>query len=90
MSELPVLSVIVPCLNEEDNIPKTTSRLIEILNDLVINNEISNIKAGIGDSNDNISQLIGRLDEQDQNIANNAIFFSFYFLNLNRIRPIIY
>ena len=42
MSELPVLSVIVPCLNEEDNIPKTTSRLVEILNDLVINNEISN------------------------------------------------
>lgn len=42
MSELPVLSVIVPCLNEEENIPKTTNRLIEIINDLIINNEISN------------------------------------------------
>ena len=42
MSELPVLSVIVPCLNEEDNIPKTTERLIVILKDLIKNNEISN------------------------------------------------
>ena len=42
MSELPVLSVIVPCLNEEENISKTTTRLIEILNDLVKNHEISN------------------------------------------------
>ena len=42
MSELPVLSVIVPCLNEEENISKTTNRLIEIINDLVKNNEISN------------------------------------------------
>lgn len=41
MSELPVLSVIVPCLNEEGNIPKTTDRLIEVLNDLVKNHEIS-------------------------------------------------
>ena len=42
MSELPVLSVIVPCLNEEENIPKTTNRLMEVINDLVKNDEISN------------------------------------------------
>ena len=41
MSGLPVLSVIVPCLNEEDNISKTTNRLIEIINDLVSCDEIS-------------------------------------------------
>lgn len=41
MSELPILSIIVPCLNEEDSIPSTTSRLLEILEKLVQNNEIN-------------------------------------------------
>lgn len=41
MSELPILSVIVPCLNEEDSIPSTTGRLLEILEKLVQNNEIN-------------------------------------------------
>ncbi len=35
MSDKPVLSVIVPCLNEEDSIPSTTQRLIEILDELI-------------------------------------------------------
>ena len=34
MSELPILSVIVPCLNEEECIPSTTLRLLEILDGL--------------------------------------------------------
>ena len=42
MSELPILSVIVPCLNEEDCIPSTTVRLFEILDELVKENIISN------------------------------------------------
>lgn len=34
MSELPILSIVVPCLNEEDSIPSTTNRLLEILSEL--------------------------------------------------------
>ena len=41
MSELPILSVIVPSYNEEENISITTNRLIEILEQLVQENEIS-------------------------------------------------
>ncbi|MBQ8887385.1 MAG: glycosyltransferase family 2 protein [Candidatus Gastranaerophilales bacterium] len=41
MTKLPVLSVIVPCLNEEANIPIATQRLIEILDELIKNSEIS-------------------------------------------------
>ena len=41
MSEKPILSVIVPCYNEEDCIPSTTKRLVEIINELVVDNIIS-------------------------------------------------
>ena len=41
MTKLPVLSVIVPCFNEEENISVTTKKLIEILDELVQNAEIS-------------------------------------------------
>ena len=41
MSEKPILSVIVPCYNEEDCIPLTTKRLVEIINELVVDNIIS-------------------------------------------------
>ena len=41
MSEKPILSIIVPCLNEEESIPSTTKRLLEILDELVNDNVIS-------------------------------------------------
>lgn len=41
MLEKPVLSIIVPCYNEEDCIPSTTKRLIEILDELISDNVIS-------------------------------------------------
>lgn len=41
MSELPILSVIVPCLNEEDSMPSTINRLFEILDGLVKDNVVS-------------------------------------------------
>ena len=41
MSEKPILSIIVPCLNEEESIPSTTKRLIEILSELISDNVIS-------------------------------------------------
>ena len=41
MSELPVLSVIVPCLNEEECISSTTSRLLEVLSELSTSGVVS-------------------------------------------------
>ncbi|MBQ4077752.1 glycosyltransferase family 2 protein [bacterium] len=41
MSEMPILSVIVPCFNEEECIQSTTKRLLEVLNELVVDNVIS-------------------------------------------------
>lgn len=41
MSEMPILSIIVPSLNEEGNILYTTERLLEIKKELVKNGEIS-------------------------------------------------
>ena len=38
---MPVLSIIVPCFNEEDCIPSTTKRLLEIMNELISENVIS-------------------------------------------------
>ncbi|PWK07003.1 glycosyltransferase family 2 protein [Tumebacillus permanentifrigoris] len=34
-SKLPVLSIVVPCYNEEDVLPETTKRLIEVLEDMI-------------------------------------------------------
>lgn len=33
--ELPVLSIVVPCYNEEEVLPETTKRLIEVLEDMI-------------------------------------------------------
>ena len=41
MSEMPILSVIVPCFNEEECIQSTTKRLLEVLNELVAESVIS-------------------------------------------------
>lgn len=41
MIDMPVLSIIVPCFNEEDCIPSTTKRLLEIMNELISENVIS-------------------------------------------------
>ncbi len=41
MLDMPVLSIIVPCYNEEDCIPSTTKRLIEIMDELISDNVIS-------------------------------------------------
>lgn len=41
MSDKPVISIIVPCLNEEECITSTTKRLIEIMNELCVDNIIS-------------------------------------------------
>ncbi len=41
MSDMPVLSVIIPCLNEEESIPSTTKRLLEVLDELISDRVIS-------------------------------------------------
>lgn len=41
MSEMPILSVIVPCYNEEECIQSTTKRLLEVLDELITEKVIS-------------------------------------------------
>ena len=41
MSNLPILAIVVPSYNEEENILKTTKRLIEVLDELVSSSVIS-------------------------------------------------
>ena len=41
MPELPILAVVVPCYNEQDCIPSTTNRLLEVLMELSNDNVIS-------------------------------------------------
>ncbi|MBQ9246802.1 glycosyltransferase family 2 protein [bacterium] len=38
---VPILAIVIPCYNEEDCIDRTTKRLIEVLNELEKNNDIS-------------------------------------------------
>ena len=70
MSEKPILSIIVPCLNEEESIPSTTKRLIEILSELISDNVISE-KSFIfyvdDGSNDKTWDVISQVSVKNQN-----------------------
>lgn len=70
MSEKPILSIIVPCLNEEESIPSTTKRLIEILSELISDNVISE-KSFIfyvdDGSNDKTWDVISQVSVENQN-----------------------
>lgn len=70
MSEKPILSIIVPCLNEEESISSTTKRLIEILSELISDNVISE-KSFIfyvdDGSNDKTWDVISQVSVENQN-----------------------
>ena len=70
MSEKPILSIIVPCYNEEDCIPSTTKRLVEILSELISDNVISE-KSFIfyvdDGSNDKTWDVISQVSVENQN-----------------------
>ena len=70
MSEKPILSIIVPCYNEEDCIPSTTKRLVKILSELISDNVISE-KSFIfyvdDGSNDKTWDVISQVSVKNQN-----------------------
>ena len=70
MSEKPVLSVIVPCFNEEECIPSTTKRLLEVLSELSsegVVSENSYIFYVDDGSNDKTWELIEKFSVENPN-----------------------
>ena len=70
MSEKPVLSVIVPCFNEEECIPSTTKRLLEVLSELSsegVVSENSYIFSVDDGSNDKTWELIEKFSVENPN-----------------------
>ena len=64
--EIPALSIVVPCYNEEEVLEETASRLMAVLNDLIQNNNISDesfilfIDDGSGDNTWELIETLAR------------------------------
>ena len=63
---MPQISIVIPALNEEENIPSIYDKLITVLNEGPFKYEIIIVDDG---STDNTWETIEKLHKQDKNIG---------------------